>query len=163
MRPLWIGAAPSRSTSRLGAAPLVGMSGHRLAAWAGLSPADFRSRVELVNLFEALPEKWDVRAARERALDLMQGKFVAGARVVLLGSKVAMAFKRHKAEPFAWETYGLAGDYYAVARMPHPSGENLFWNDPANVRRAERFLRRLLGVMTPRARQARLQLGRSTT
>src|SRR5688572_21051722 len=89
MRPLFIGEAPSRSTSRPGSAPLVGESGHWLAAWAGLSPAEFRRRAELVNLFSELPARWDHRTAHSNIVGVLAGQ---GARtVVLLGDKVRRA------------------------------------------------------------------------
>jgi uracil-DNA glycosylase len=160
MRPLFIGEAPSRSTSRAGAAPLVGESGHRLAAWAGLSPAEFRRRAELINLFAALPERWDRDAARGSAAALAAQWLQPDQQrpVVLLGEKVALAFAASGCVLF--RTYVAATGSLTV--MPHPSGLNHYWNDAANVRRAERFLRKLMGVTERRPRQARLALKGAT-
>lgn len=163
MRPLFIGEAPSPSTSRFGSHPLVGMTGARLAAWAGVSPAEFRRRCGCVNLFDRVPQRWDRRSAEDRAAWLWvelckphdgTGRELRGVDVVvLLGDKVADAFRCRSVRPFTVsQTSGPA-----IAVMPHPSGLNHYWNDEANVRRAERFLRRLLGTGR-RPRQARLPM-----
>lgn len=161
MRALFIGEAPSRSTSRSGAA-LVGETGRRLASWAGVSASEFHKRVACRNLFDHLPSKWDREEAMMRAALLLvreHGGHAPSLPVVLLGEKVADAFgvkddQRHT--PYRWYPYPTAARRFAV--MPHPSGLNHHWNDEANVRRAERFLRRLLGVTTRRPRQARLPI-----
>ena len=164
---LFVGEAPSPSTDgRPGAAPLVGETGLRLARWAGLSPAAFRARAACTNLFDRIPQRWDEAEARARAA-WMWGELTsarpAGAVhegvgvVVLLGARVARAFGATRAPLYA--TAQTAGP--ALATMPHPSGLNHYWNEAAHVRRAERFLRRLLGQPMP-GRQPRLPMGRAT-
>lgn len=149
VRPLFIGEAPSRSTARPGGAPLVGESGARLAAWAGLSRAEFRRRAECVNLFNALPVRWSRRDARDAARLLPP---VGGRRfVVLLGGKVVDAFRLsaagwpeftpHPRSPLGVQTYW----------MPHPSGLNRYWNSPTHVRWAETFLRMVMDVKVQQA------------
>ena len=156
MRPLFIGEAPSPSTSRFGSHPLVGMTGTRLAQWAGVSPAWFRRQVECVNLFDEIPQRWDRQQASEAGAAVCAANDLSGRHVVLLGRKVAEAvgvpyapFKTHE----MW--WGPA------TTLPHPSGLNHVWNDEANVRRAERFLRHLLGTGR-RARQVRLPMRSAT-
>lgn len=132
----------------------MGLTGGRLATWAGLSPAAFRQRVECVNLFDQIPQRWTNTAARDRAC-LLTARCHAAGVVVLLGQRVADAFE-HRARIFEWDESGGT----RLVQLPHPSGLNHYWNEPAHVALAERFLRRLLRVETPRPRQVRLQLGR---
>ena len=141
--PWFIGEAPSRSTSRPGGAPLVGESGLRLATWAGLSPAEFRARAHLVNLFDRLPSRWRQTDAREQAVHLGNclRRHDLAPVVVLLGRRVADAFE-HRQGP--WVPDEVRGVTYV--HMPHPSGLNHYWNDPAHVAQAQRFLRALFGI-----------------
>jgi hypothetical protein len=80
---------------------------------------------------------------------------VAEARVVvLLGQKVATAFDvRHPHLFVLCQTSGPA-----MAVMPHPSGRNRYWNEPAHIARAEQFLRGLLLTARRTGRQSRLRL-----
>lgn len=149
MRPWFIGEAPSPSTTRFGSHPLVGETGHRLARWSGLSPSAFRAATRQANLFGLIQERWSNAAARAQAVEFTLRR-QPGESVVLLGQRVAAAFE-HRGEPFVWDEAG--GVRWAL--VPHPSGLSHFWNDTANVRRAERFLRRLLGQPNP-PRQPRL-------
>lgn len=133
---------------------LVGESGYRLATWAGLSPAEFRERARLVNVYRELPPRWGRPFARGRAEELAVDAERAGAeRVVLLGERVAAAFD-YTAPPFEWHPTAMLPTQL-VALVPHPSGLNRYWNEPVNRRLVERFLRRLFGVPMP-ARQPRL-------
>jgi len=156
---LFIGEAPSPSTDgRPGAEPLVGETGRRLALWAGLSLGEFRQRVRCTNLFERLPERWVNRDATVWAQRIWQeltregGTYASVTDAVLLGHRVARAFGFTHLDPFTW--YTTAGPRLAL--MPHPSGMNRFWNDAANVERAERFLQALLGTSVETPRQASL-------
>lgn len=157
MRRVWcIGEAPSRATSRPGGAPLVGESGRRLAEWAGLGRAEMRRRCRMTNLFDERPARWDRRMAAERANRLLlrgwgeQLLLVVGVRV-----RDAVFGEAWGAELEPFTVYDLCGAGCLYAWMPHPSGCNRFWNEPANVRRAERFLRRIFDT-APAPRQPRL-------
>jgi uracil-DNA glycosylase len=161
MRPLFLGEAPSPSTDgRAGAAPLVGETGRRLALWAGLSPADFRVRARCLNLFDRLPQRWSQTAARREAEWLWAcltqdreevlatyGMHLTDLRedtsmVVLLGNRVTRAFGLTHLPLFRVTQTGGP----PVATMPHPSGLNRYWNEPAHVAEAERFLREMMRV-----------------
>jgi uracil-DNA glycosylase len=171
IRPLFIGEAPSPSTSRFGSHPLVGMTGARLAQWARLSPSEFHARAACVNLFWQVPQRWEAKAARRQAewlwASITQPKeqvldhygawvreVAVGAPVILLGERVAAAFGMASLRPY--QLTQTAGP--AVAVMPHPSGLNHHWNEAANVRRAERFLRKVMGTAGRTERQARLPM-----
>lgn len=156
-KPLFVGEAPSHSTQRKGAHPLVGESGRRLATWAGMSAAEFQRAADLVNLYPLLPEKWDNGRATELARALWNGDMVGSSRscVVLLGNRVARAFGFTHLETFRIYQTGRS----PVALIPHPSGRNLFWNTPANVKLAEEFLHCVLRVSHREPKQGGLMEG----
>lgn len=155
-KPLFVGEAPSRSTMRHGGHPLVGESGRRLATWAGMSAGDFHKAVDMVNLYQFLPDEWDNAKATELARVLWGGDQCVGRPLVLLlGNKVARAFGFTHLDNFNVYQTGAA----PVAVVPHPSGRNLFWNTESNVRLAEAFLRRVLHVDVKEPTQAMLMEG----
>ena len=84
--------------------------------------------------------------ARERAAALVPR--LSGRRVLLLGSNVAGAFGFFDRPALRWQTfYHFDGETHRrvgpTALLPHPSGVNLWWNDPENRGRAARFMRAL--------------------
>lgn len=111
-----------------------------LAGLLGASIEEFERRVDRRNL---LPE-WPGRAGSKGdvfPMALAAGKAAAmassllGARSVLLGRGVAAAFGL--VAPFLeWRRVG--GNLFAC--LPHPSGINLWWNDPANRDAARAFM-----------------------
>lgn len=150
-KPLFVGEAPSRSTERFGGHALTGETGRRLAEWSGLSAAAFRAAADCRNVYPTLPSRWvHVRAAELARVLWNAPETQRAPLVVLLGSRVARAFGFVHAVHF--EVYQTGGP--AVAVMPHPSGLNRFWNDPANVALAEAFLRRVLHVTHKEPQQA---------
>lgn len=145
MKPLVIGQAPSRG--RDGEPPLSGRSGARLANLAGISLEEFLGQTDRVNLIERWPGRSGKKgdrfpAAEARARFHVILPMCSGHRVVLLGSHVAEAF-RFYGRPFCWAR-SLTPVYADWAFCPHPSGVNLWWNDPDNVRAASEFWRNLL-------------------
>ena len=100
---------------------------------------------DLVNLLDRWPGKkgkgdafpLDEARASARRLNLW-GKPL----VILVGRNVARAFG---ANSVAYLEGFLLGYVNAVV-IPHPSGLNRWWNDPANTERARRFMRSLLEV-----------------
>lgn len=140
MRTLIIGEAPARTGDPR--RPLLGRSGGRLAALCGLELQDYRRAFARANVLERWPgrlakgDAFDLPAARQRAA-LLRRRFVGGRLVVLLGRRTARAF-------------GLDSAYFLPQRvacanvvvLPHPSGVNRWWNEPKNLARAARFLRR---------------------
>ncbi len=139
MRPLIIGAAPSRRSNP--EEPLSGRSGRRLAALCGLPIEAFLEAFERRNLIDEWPgPKQDadgdafVTAREARRFAESFRPVVRGRRVVILGLSVAAGFGlTHPAMTFAphW-----GGEF---AFCPHPSGVSRWWNDPANEERARNF------------------------
>jgi len=134
-----VGQAPSVGRSRK--PPLSGKSGQRLEALAGLAHGELGSCFALTNLLgrypgrgtggDRFPHGMAARAARK-----LRG-YLAGRRAILLGSGVARAFQVPARPFFEWrQSNGLT---FMV--VPHPSGLNRWWNDPANLALAERALR----------------------
>lgn len=94
-----------------------------------------------MNLLAEFPGKsgkgdaFPIALARARA-----ARMRLGGEVVLLGRHVARAFGAQGAPFLEW--FDLRGAWAAV--VPHPSGVNHWWNDPANTNRAAVFLAGLL-------------------
>lgn len=138
-RPLLVGQAPSRDTD--GGLPFSGRSGRRLAALAGFPHADLGARFELANVLDRWPgkaargDRFPAREARAAAARLP----LAGRRVVFVGAGVAAAFGARPPAPLAWFDHAGA----RCALLPHPSGVNRWWNDPAHAAAAAAFLRDL--------------------
>jgi hypothetical protein len=125
---------------------MTGRSGARLAALADVAHDTLLSRATCVNLLRSWPgtnrtkkgDLWPAQLARVAALTCIVG--VAGARVILLGQNVARAFRVGRRPILTWFPFG----HGHAAIVPHPSGINRWYNDPSNVRRAERFMRRTM-------------------
>ncbi len=142
-----VGQAPGPNTDP--SEPLSGASGRRLAALCGLPYAEFRRRFRLVNVLDGHRGRcgkgcaFPMAEARSRAGGLLAT--LAGHPTVLLGRAVPAAFGLPPAPWFRW--LGFGG--WPVATAPHPSGISHWWNEPANVRRARRFWRRLARAAAP--------------
>lgn len=125
---------------------LTGASGRRLAALCGYEGEGTRPLVQFARDFErtnvvTAPSDWhDYDLVWRGVLSAIQKG--AGRRAILLGSRVARAFRQDDLELFEARrlTATHVGDI-EVVRAPHPSGRNRWWNDPENVARAESFWR----------------------
>lgn len=139
-RPLVVGEAPNR-TGMMNR-PIDGRCGSILAALGGVDVAEFLRLFARANVLDAWPgpgaskgSQFPMAEARVGAAKLAK-KFVGGRLVILLGHRTAAAF-------------GVRDGYLAKRRvdgadvvvLPHPSGINRWYNDPANVARARRFMR----------------------
>lgn len=151
MKPLLIGQAPGPATDP--GLPLSGRSGARLAVLCGMDLDEFLVAFDRKNLLPMFPGKSGVKGdafplplARRRALAL--SRLFEGRTIVLLGGNVSVAFSVDPAPLLRWRR-GLLGAG-RLATAPHPSGISLWWNDPANVRAAVRFFRRLARESAPR-------------
>lgn len=118
---------------------LSGLSGGRLASFAGLTRAQFIASTDRTNVVE-VPEDWDhpvrVEAGAIRVTSMMVGRVV-----VLLGARVTAALGLDPETPmFEWLDHRGA----RVARVPHPSGRNRVLNDYATREAFSRFMRGLL-------------------
>lgn len=150
---LFVGQAPG--SSRPG--PPLGpesMSGRRLAKLSGRRR--FFDEFGFVNLIEKFPgkgdpnhpkgDRWPRAEGRESAETMKISGQLDGKIVVMLGENVADAFGYGG---LPWFTkvvieneVGERARTFVV--FPHPSGVSTWWNDGENVRRAKRFLRRLI-------------------
>lgn len=140
MKPVLIGEAPARTT--VGRPPFHGRSAARLARLAGVD--DLRDAFELANLLDRWPgpergkgSAFPLALARESAAELAPR--LRGRRAIFVGRRVATAF-RVRLPYLTWRAVVAAGVPTMAAVLPHPSGVNHFWNDPASVELARAFL-----------------------
>lgn len=152
----FVGEAPSASTDRH-RVPLAGETGRRLSSWAGLRPGGLARAARCLNLLEGFPggqgrgAAFPLGAAR-RAWAALEPKL--SGRVVLLGVRLARLAGLDEHPPYAWVE---ARPGLALCWMPHPSGLSHWWNEPAHVEDARRFLAGVLGLpFSPAWRAARL-------
>ncbi len=159
------GQAPSRTSNPY--RPLGARSGRKLAALAGISVDELGERAELRNLLAAYPGPARAKGDRWLAADaaLAAGfeisRWQHGDRIVLLGRKVAAAFRvRTKfLEEFSWmiaddgERY--LGRVVECVVLPHPSGIVQFWNDPEKRAAAAEVFSVFLGVYDPEVSESR--------
>lgn len=147
MKPLLVGQAPGPRSDP--AEPLSGRCGARLAELCGLELPDFLARFDRVNLIKEFPGKagkgdaFPMAEARANAINVLKPSLVHPWKrpiaVVLLGGNVCRAFFYPPPRPLVWVPSLL----FRFSCCPHPSGVNRWWNDPANVRAAQKFWRRL--------------------
>ena len=146
---LIIGEAPSMNGNP--DKPITGRSGRFLAEVAWGDDADvprFLAGFERKNLLLAWPghagkgSAWPITAARKAASTLLPR--LAGRTAILLGKRVARAFGMARLGYFTLAPIrcGAAGIMPVwVVIVPHPSGINRWWNDPANRKKAGGWLR----------------------
>ena len=114
----------------------------RLARLVGVTPAVLAARAAWVNVLPTFPgarpggDAFPRVLARQAAQD-----FPLMATTLLLGQQVARAFSLPPCY-FLWQNFRGC----RVAVVPHPSGRNRYWNDPARVAHAAAFLRTALGL-----------------
>lgn len=140
---LIVGQGPSASSEGLPPFDPSTYSGRKLCELAGVERAEELGVV--VNLLDRYPgrsrkgskgDHFFAWKARQIAKKTPLHRFD---RVVLVGRNVARSFGVGDRPFLRWfEHRGTK-----VSIVPHPSGVNHWWNDPRNVRRARRFVRRL--------------------
>jgi uracil-DNA glycosylase len=146
--PLIIGQAPARGNN--GKLPFAGKSGSQLAKMAGVgnSGDDLPGHFLLVNLNAKYPGKnkkgdqFDkvegVETAEKLKAELL--KF-SPSLILLMGRKVEKCWGFKRPNPYLqW----IEWEHHRVAIFPHPSGVNMWYNDPLNRTKATLFLRRCL-------------------
>lgn len=152
---IFIGEAPGPSNDPESASPLYpfpsNSAGGRLRRLTGLSRHDYVRHVKRMNLVPYYPKQWPTSDARANAIQLVRGGMLSGARVVLVGARVRDAFfskVNPKPNWLEWRPHvrGLhRGDkeWPRFVCVPHPSGRNLWYNDPDNRERVRDFFREL--------------------
>jgi hypothetical protein len=112
-----------------------GAAGHRLWRMSGLSREEWLTSFFRTNLIPP-GKKWTDRLARQRAFAVID--LAVGRDVVVLGNRV-WKFLGFPLEKDVMVTPNDTTWY----RVPHPSGRNLKYNDPAERQRVGAFLKRL--------------------
>lgn len=135
MRPLLVGESnPYSDDPEFSLYPFPrGAAGSRLCNILGMTSTEYLMKFDRVNL---MPDrgKWDLKAARARAIELPH------TRRVLLGSRVCQA---HLIQFDVFEPYHFKDGQALV--FPHPSGRCRIWNDRTNIERARAALKEFLG------------------
>ena len=117
-----------------------GCTGHRLwrllTARTGASRKDYLETFERRNLVRG--SVFIKMAARTRAAEITRELFGSGRVVVLLGREVQSAFA---IPPLLVHPQVIGGCTWR--QLPHPSGRNMWYNEPENVRVAELLMEEL--------------------
>lgn len=109
----------------------------RLAALFEVPEAEMMDAVLWLNL-------WEYPGARpERYVRLVEESADPTDAIILLGRRVQRAFGLEQQEPL---TTIVRGSGTTILCLPHPSGLNRWWNDPAHVVEATTALRALWGA-----------------
>lgn len=116
-----------------------GCSGHRL--WKMLNARTGASRMAYINKFERrnlCVGDWNARDAKMRAGEIINELWGSGRTVVLLGQEVRAAFG---IPPLLVHPQNIGGTWWR--QVPHPSGRNLWYAEPKNVRVIELLMEEL--------------------
>ena len=157
-RPLFIGEAPGSGYPPGKATPLFpypkNCAGERLQKMTGLSRPEYLRRCVRINLLPWYPpgNRWPTEKATMCMANLQSGGLFNNRVVVFVGKRVAEAYLRFcGAQRSNWDrammelTCSYAEVNHGVlSYIPHPSGRNLWYNDPDNKRRVELFLRKVI-------------------
>lgn len=143
VRPMIVGEAPPPRGCR---EPLDGDAGRRMARYAGTTLSELLRVTDRTNLLSTWPggdeqgSEFPPGAARQAAVALAAS--LTGRRVLLLGRRVAAAFGLRSAPILTF----MESDELrcTVAVLPHPSGQNTWWNDLGHRATARSFLAELL-------------------
>lgn len=118
---------------------LTGTSGRRLCEIAGWDYDYYLKETTRTNLIQLPTKVWYPSMSRNAA-DAMR-PLLDGRNVILLGGKVAAAFRWSSQPDYEWFTsHAPDGIVTTWMRVPHPSGRNRKWNDEAQVARARAAL-----------------------
>lgn len=118
-----------------------GCTGNRLWLMSGLEKDEYLDGFERRNVLDS--KHWNLKKAREAA-PALRAEFM-GRTVILLGAPVNSLMRggtpHELAPPFVWTPDGHGG---WRAKVPHPSGQNLYFNDPLHRHVAGIFLQETL-------------------
>jgi hypothetical protein len=145
-----LGEKPGKSG--MGDAPLGGRIAKRFAdamCWDGDAYERLCEYFEPVNLFSDWrdAEPWDARRASDLWVDLFMellNALIMPTVLVCVGKRAAAAVGASNRPFYEWRTEQM----YSRVIIPHPSGRNLFWNDPETPRRVRAVLTEALACST---------------
>jgi hypothetical protein len=129
-------------------------AGGRLHAMSGIPMADYLAMLARVNIALQPVARWNRTAARDRVVTLLDD-LPDGARVVLVGARALDAYNDVFGQGVRLDWFGREGwsikgltttRVIAVTAVPHPSGRNPMYNDPATVAAARRAVRWAAGI-----------------
>ncbi len=156
-----VGQAPSAKGSRDPRHALTGAPMRRIFKVSGIELMTYVRTFERHNLVAhwhgyrrrgdpSSGSRFDEREAGTSAL-VLADRLAGRRRLLCWGGVVAKAFIGVAADsmpPLEWQRHEVPGldDVYdaAVAVLPHPSGLNRWWNDPANAAAAGVFIREVV-------------------
>ncbi len=121
----------------VGIAPGRGGTIRHLAGLLGLEPNALTSNICWVNLWP----HGETGSDESLYVRLVEQGTRPGDLIVLLGREVAAAFALAHLEPLGTVERN-AGAGPTILALPHPSGRNLWWNDPDHVAAATETLQR---------------------
>lgn len=145
-----VGEAPGPNThSDLPLYPLPERSAAgRLCAMLGAGRAGYLRAFARANLLQDYPgPSFPILEARERAEEVAQR--LSPRPLILLGRGVAQAFRFPLGEDMVWHDYLLGSTLVRAATLPHPSGRNLYYNNPAHRERVGTWLREQVELHFP--------------
>jgi hypothetical protein len=156
VKPLLVGETnPYGSDPRFALYPRpLGSAGSRFChVILGMEEPEYLDAFDRVNLL--VGPKWSAPKARLAARALLDGtpkgkpavlpshRFEYGQPLVLLGARVARAF-RLSSTPFVLHPWGDGrGDHRQILVLPHPSGRCRRWNEPGTFEKARKAVRSL--------------------
>ena len=154
-RILLVGQAPSKKVTPALDASTPGSASFRLLALMGITRDEYMERFARVNLLDYWPgsingsgsgDKFPKKEAQDSARRIL-AQYEYPWRILCVGHKVGECFlPKMRVKYYDWllciSNYPPA--VRDVAVIPHTSGLNRYWNDPSNVKLAEKFLRNKL-------------------
>jgi len=119
-----------------------------MALHMGLTPEEFVSTFDRINLINEFPGRWkrddkwpvaDARVAASAVTPLLRGR-----TVIMVGRNVATAFGYCSASLgfLEWQHNVLHSFRFAI--IPHASGRNRWYNDPDNLEKTRAFWKNFL-------------------
>lgn len=113
----------------------------RLKALLGWDRREYLTTFARSNLLDEYPgSSFPIGRARAQAEPTAQR--LAPRPLLLMGRGVAMAFSFPHDRLLVWEDYLLGVTLVRAAVVPHTSGRNLWYNDPANREAARAFIQK---------------------
>ena len=154
-RILLVGQAPSKKVTPALDASTPGSASFRLLALMGITRDEYMERFARVNLLDYWPgsingsgsgDKFPKKEAQDSARRIL-AQFQYPWKILCVGQRVGECFI-HKSRLTYYEWMLCPSNYPPAVRdvavIPHTSGLNRYWNDPSNVKLAEKFLRNKL-------------------